>query len=118
MEREHPEHNLIWLPETITNCQHLEASGGATTIGIIDLVTREYIILDMDLKGNTTRGNTKEIIELINEYAQPSKVSVYDLLLLHTEARGRQMTLDSNIDTYFKVEDFMTSYEKTAQYML
>jgi hypothetical protein len=42
---------------------------------------------------------------------------VYDLVLLHVEGRGKQVTLDENIDTFFKYEDFSYSYEETGKLM-
>lgn len=118
MEREHPTSNKTWLPETITGAQQLEASGGSTLIGILDLATKEYIHLDLDGSGITARGDIKSILAMINDYAKPPKFSVYDLLLMHTEARGRLVSLDDKVDTMFKFEDFANSYELTGKYML
>lgn len=118
MEREHPTSNKTWLPETITGAQQLEASGGASLIGILDLATKEYIHLDLDSSGITARGDIKSILAMINEYAKPPKFSVYDLLLMHAEARGKLVTLDDKVDTMFRFEDFANSYELTGKYML
>lgn len=118
MEREHPESNTTWLPETITGCQALESTSSNTLISIIDLETNEYIMLDIDSEGYVTaRGDVKNTLKVIEQYAQLPKVSVYDLVLLHVEGRGRQVTLESNVDTYFKSEDFMSSYEETGKLM-
>lgn len=118
MEREHPESNKTWLPETISSCQALESESTNTLIAIIDLETKEYIMLDIDSDGwVTARGDVKNTLKAVEQYAKPPKVSVYDLILLHVEGRGRQVTLDENVDTYFKAEDFMTSYEATGKLM-
>lgn len=118
MEREHPESNKTWLPETISSCQFLESESTNTLIAIIDLVSKEYIMLDIDSDGSVTaRGDVSNTLKVIKQYSELPKVSVYDLVLLHVEARGRQVTLDSNVDTYFKMEDFMTSYETTGKLM-
>jgi hypothetical protein len=118
MERETPESNDIWLPETISNCQALESESTNTLISIIDLETKEYIMLDIDSSGTTyASGDVKNTLKVIEEYAKPPKVSVYDLILLHVEARGRQVTLDQNVDTHFKIEDFINSYEETGKLM-
>ena len=75
-------------------------------------------MLDIDSSGSVTaRGDVKNTLKMIDQYAKPPKVSVYDLVLLHVEGRGKQVTLDSNVDNYFKMEDFMTSYEKTGKLM-
>lgn len=118
MEREHPQSNNTWLPETISNCQSLESESTNTLIAIIDLDTKEYIMLDVDSSGwVTARGDIKNTLKIIDQYAQLPKVSVYDLILLHVESRGRQVTLDQNVDTYFKMEDFINSYEETGKLM-
>lgn len=118
MEREFPESNRIWLPETISNCQSLESASPNTLIAILDLYTKEYIMLDIDSSGSTyAHGDVKSILKTIEQYANPPKVSVYDLIRLHVEGRGRQVTLEENVDTYFKYEDFCNSYENTAVYM-
>jgi len=118
MEREFPQSNKIWLPETISSTQMLESESPNTLIAIIDLVTKEYIMLDIDSEGAVyARGDVANTMKMVEEYAKPPKVSVYDLILLHVEARGKQVTLDQNVDTHFKLEDFTDSYEKTANLM-
>lgn len=117
MEREFPESNKTWLPETISGCQNLESESVDTLITIIDLETKEYIMLDVDSNGITASGDIKNTLKVIEEYSKLPKVSVYDLILLHVEGRGKQVTLDNNVDTYFKLEDFMTSYEETGKLM-
>lgn len=118
MEREHPESNKTWLPETVSSTQSLESESTDTLIAIIDLDTKEYIMLDIDSSGwVTARGDVKNTLKVIDQYAKLPKVSVYDLILLHVEARGRQVTLDQNVDTYFKMEDFINSYEETGKLM-
>ena len=118
MEREHPSSNLTWLPETIVNTQALESKASNTLICILDLETKEYIMLDIDSDGGVTaRGDISSTMKVIEQYAQVPKVSVYDLILLHVEGRGKQVTLDENVDTFFKYEDFCNSYEETGKLM-
>ena len=118
MEREHPESNKTWLPETISNCQSLESESSNTLIAIIDFETKEYIMLDIDSDGFVTaRGDIKNTLKVIQQYSELPKVSVYDLILLHVEGRGKQVTLDENVDTHFKYEDFCYSYETTGKLM-
>lgn len=118
MEREYPESNKIWLPETISSCQALESQSTNTLIAIIDLETKEYIMLDVDSDGTTyASGDVNNTLKVIEQYAKLPKVSVYDLVLLHVEGRGKQVTLDDNVETYFKFEDFSHSYEETGKLM-
>jgi len=118
MEREYPESNKTWLPETITTCQTLDSESTNTLIAIIDLITKEYIMLDIDSSGSVVAsGDVKNTIKMVEEFTKLPKVSVYDLVLLHVEARGKQVTLEDNVDTYFKYEDFSESYESTGKLM-
>ena len=74
--------------------------------------------MDIDSNGTTyASGDVKNTLKVIEDYAKLPKVSVYDLILLHVEGRGKQVTLDDNVDTYFKYEDFCNSYEETGKLM-
>lgn len=118
MERDYPERGTSWLPETMTNCQEMTSSASVTIASILDLETREYIFMDIDSNGTTyATGDVANTLKLIQQYASDPKISVYDLLMLHVEARGKKVTLDSNVDTYFKYEDFCHSYELTGKLM-
>lgn len=116
MEREFPKANLTWLPETISNTHTLQSEAVGTLIAILDLETREYIYLDMDTEG-IVAGSDKSINKLIQEYSNPPAFSVYDLLAMHAEARGRIVSMDHTVDTMFKLEDFTQSYQATAKWM-
>lgn len=118
MEREFPESNNIWLPETISNCQSLTSESSNTLISIIDLETMEYIMLDIDSDGSVTaRGDVSNTMKMVEKYSELPKLSVYDLILLHVEGRGKQVTLDQNVDTLFKLDDFIHSYEEVGKLM-
>jgi hypothetical protein len=117
MEREYPESNKIWLPETITSCQKLESESVGTLIAIIDLETKEYIMLDIDSSSINANGDINGTLKIVEQYSKLPKVSVYDLILLHVESRGKQVNLNHHVDTYFKLQDFITSYEETGKLM-
>lgn len=118
MEREFPEANNIWLPETVVRAQTLTSEAPSTLICIIDLDTMEYIHLDVDNDHRTAFSGVKDTKKVIEAYAKPPKFSVYDLIIMHVNARGTLVTsLDDEVDTEFKVEDFMHSYEHTGKYM-
>lgn len=120
MEREHPESNKHWLPETIKNCQQSNSTASVTMMSVLDLHTKEYIFLDIDSEGVTyARGDRSNIMQAIEDYTKPPKFSVYDLALLHAEARGKKVTLDSKeeINTMFKFDDFVHSYEQVGKLM-
>ena len=116
MSREHPDSNRLWLPETVSDCYDITVKG-IVNCAIIDLETREMILVDEDDdKGWISMASALDARK-VDEYAKLPKVSVYDLLLLHVEGRGRLVDLTNNVDTYFKFEDFMESYEKTGLMM-
>ena len=118
MEREHPESNYHWLPDTLKNAMECNSENSDTLLSIIDLETREHIFLDVDgTNSRTAWGNLDDLNKVIDMYAKPPAVSVYDLCLLHVVRRGREVTLDSNVDTYFRFEDFCNDYVKTAELM-
>ncbi len=117
MTREFPEANRDWLPETISDAYDIVCKN-IVNCAIIDLKTRELILVDEDAdgKGWVNIASTLDFKQVEN-YVREPKVSVYDLILMHVEARGKQVNLDNNVDTYFKAEDFMHSYEKTGELM-
>ncbi len=119
MEREDAQANSLWKPDTINNCMKLKSSASWTMIGIYDLFTREYIHLDLDFNNfrqYVSNDEGKEFFKALSAYIELPKVSVYDLLLWHVEARGR--VVDKDIaTTHFLFEDFATSYTKTIEFM-
>ena len=119
MEREFPESNSNWLPDTLNNAVECKSPKRDTLLSIFDLETKEYIFLDVDgtdcINANS---NVEEAKKLIDMYCKLPSVSVYDLCLLHVEARGKQVDITNNIDNYFKFEDFCNDYVKTGQLMM
>jgi hypothetical protein len=119
MEREHPEANNMWYPQTITNCQMLQSESTNTLVTILDLQSKEYIFIDEDTDNSPVASlDRKNIIDIVNYYSQLPAVSVFDILLLHTEARGLLVENKEDADTCFMIEDFTNSYEDIAKMML
>lgn len=117
MTREYPESNRNWLPETITDAYDIHCKN-IVNCAIIDLKTRELIVVDEDAEGKGWFNIASTLdFKQVESYVSDPKVSVYDLLLMHVEARGRQVNLDNNVDTFFEMKDFMNSYEKVGEYM-
>lgn len=118
-EREFPEANIAWLPDTIENSMLLKASGEISLIAAFDIETREYIFLDMDFNGFENyvhRGQADEFFNALAPFIAPPKVSVYSLLQWHVEARGRMVSKETAV-THFLFEDFASSYTKTIEFM-
>jgi hypothetical protein len=119
MEREYPESNKLWYPQTITNTQMLQSEATSTLVTILDLETKEYIFIDEDSNGKPVASlDSSNVIDVINHYSKLPAVSVFDILLLHTEARGLLVENKEDADTCFILEDFTNSYEDIAKMML
>ena len=117
MEREFPEANQTWLPSTIANCSIVTVKN-ITNCAIIDLDSREYIMVDEDAeKGWLNVASTLDF-KAVENYIQLPKISVYDLLLMHVEARSGELVDNKEIaDTKLNFEDFSMSYVNTLKYM-
>ncbi len=119
MEREHPEANAMWCPQTISNTQMLQSESTNTLVTILDLQAKEYIFIDEDTDGKPVAAlDSNSIIDVINHYSKLPAVSAFDILLLHTEARGLLVENKEDADTCFMLEDFTNSYEDIAKMML
>jgi hypothetical protein len=119
MEREVPKASKTFVPATIANCTRLTNASSTTLISVIDLETREYIHLDIDQDGiPVASANFNEILNAIKPYCEAPKFSVYDLILLHVDARGGDLVpVDEKADTYFSFEEFSNSYVETLRLM-
>lgn len=120
MEREFPESNMNFVPATLSNCMRLTSAASTSLMCVVDLETREYIHLDLDVDGIPIASHqASEILNSIRPYLEMPKFSVYDLLLLHVEGRGGELVdgIEQKADTYFTFEEFSTSYVKIMEYM-
>lgn len=121
MEREAPESSLIWVPKTVKNSFVMTTKGISALAVAIDLQTLEYVILDMDMNGLPIAAcNVPQMKAIVEAFLNPPKVSVYDLLTWHVEARGGQFVTDDEketADNQFRFEDFSTSYVETLKWM-
>lgn len=118
MEREYPKSNKIWLPETTSRAHIINNLKNKVNIAVIDLETKEYIIVDEDVNSGMFGLNIIQHgdFRMVESLIVPPKVSVYDLVLLHVESRGKLVS-EEKADTKFKFEDFSESYEKTGKLM-
>jgi hypothetical protein len=119
-EREFPEANMNFVPATLSNCMRLTSAASTSLMCVVDLETREYIHLDLDVDGIPIASHqASEIMNAIKPYCEMPKFSVYDLLLLHVKGRGGEL-VDGTIekaDTYFTFEEFSSSYVKIMELM-
>ncbi len=119
MEREFPESNKTFLPSTLANSMKLESSSTVTLAVIIDLETREYIYMDIDSSSLPVAAmSVKDTVAAIKPYTDAPKFSVYDLALLHAEARGGELVeKEEEANTVFKFEEYSQSYIEILKLM-
>ena len=119
MERDFPEANSSWLPATITNCIKPQSSAKIVLVGAYDLEKREYIHLDLDWESMGSRVSTStsnEFMKILSPYLELPKISVYDLLQWHVNARGREVQKEV-AEKHFLFSDFSGSYTETLKFL-
>lgn len=120
MEREHPEANSTWVPNTVAASWRLQSEAKACIAVMIDLETMEYIPLDIDSNSITATGDTESILTAMRMYMEPPKLSVHDLVMWHAESRGAEVVEQAEEGeevTHFRFEDFAGSYIETLKLM-
>lgn len=120
MEREHPEANDTWVPNTVAASWRLQSEAKACIAVMIDLETMEYIPLDIDSNSITATGDAESILTAMRMYMEPPKLSVHDLVMWHAESRGAEVveqTEEGEEVTHFRFEDFAGSYIETLKLM-
>ena len=132
MEREHPEANPQWEPATVVASMRLQSDAVACIAVMIDLETMEYIPMDIDAGSITASGDAEAILTAMRVYMEPPRVSVYDLISWHVQARGGKVVEDASDETLnaerinestnkpltdFRFADFATSYVEVLKLM-
>ena len=130
MERDYPEANNQWIPATIVASMRLQSEAVACIAVMIDLETMEYIPMDIDTGNITASDDAEAILTAMRVYMEPPRLSVYDLITWHVQARGgRIVKVDSKDSkdfsdykdlesfTYFRFSDFDTSYVEVLKLM-
>lgn len=116
-ERDIAESSKSWRPDTITNCIIPQSKSTSCLIGIYDLETREYIHLDIDwneICNYISESSSSSIFDAIKPYIELPKISVYDLVMWHVNARGRIVD-KASATTHFVFEDFSSNYTKVIE---
>lgn len=119
MEREHPEANLSFVPNTLANCVKLTSDKSTTLVVMFDLTTMEYIFLDIDADGiPVASANVTQILAAIKPYTELPKFSVHDLLFIHAANRGKSIVeKKEDATTSFEFETFSKSYVEILKWM-
>lgn len=119
MERKHPDSNEIFEPRTVSNAVSLTNQSSSVLLCAIDLVDKSYLWLDIEMDRSmpfieNTFGQTSEILSAVLD---SNRLSVYDLLKLHVNARGTQVETPEEADVRFTWEDFVANYASVAEFM-
>jgi hypothetical protein len=119
MEREHPRSNEIFEPKSVSNSMPLANESTSVMICAVDLLDRSYIWLDIetDRQMAAYENIRSSAIEALKSIVEGGKLTAYDLLRLHAEARGSIVTNRNTAETEFKYEDFVMDYAKLASYL-
>lgn len=118
MEREHAESNKVFVPSTIANCTRLYNEASTTIVSMIDLETQEFIHLDIDASGiPVASANFDALMEAVRPYMEAPKFSLYDLVMMHVEARGGELVEADEAENAFKFDDYSYSYTETLKLM-
>lgn len=94
MEREYPEVNNQWAPATVADSFRITTEATSCIMLLFDVERMEYIPLDIDSRSITATGDSQALEDALKMYVNPPKLSVYNLLKWHVEARGG-LILDS-----------------------
>jgi hypothetical protein len=119
MERENAVANEIFVPKTISDCMGLANEGTAVLVCILDLKEHNYIWADIEADRcmATLENNRNKAQDTLQSLLHGTRMSVYDLLKMHAEARGRLVPSASEAKVSMQWENFVTSYAKVAEYM-
>jgi hypothetical protein len=97
----------------------LANESNSIAICIIDLKNRDYIWADTELERglpvleNTTEANG----ELLRSLILGGKMSVYDLVKIHADARGKIVANRDDADVKIDWDELVTDYTKVGEYM-
>lgn len=118
MEREHPAASMTFVPKTITDAIRLTSESSTTIVAMIDVETQEYIFLDIDQDGiPVASANFNALLDAIKPYMEAPKFSVYNLVLMHVNARGGDLVEKHEAKALFSLNDFSESYVETLKLM-
>lgn len=116
---DHPQAGKNWKPSNIVQSLNLKAQSDYCLAFAFDLKTQELITLDLDwatIQRACNVSDHRALRKTIDEYISDPKISVYDLLNWHVQARG-ELSSPELAETNFMYQDFVSSYVKTLEFM-
>lgn len=117
MEREHPEANTTWMPETTANSFRFSSEAQGVHMVILDITAMEYIVLDIDSHSLPVAYlDTPLMLDLIRLYTDTPALDMYTLLQWHAQARGALVATPEEADEVIDYEKFTTQYTHCLKY--
>ena len=120
MEREYPNSNEIFEPRTITSSLKVKAKSNSVSPVAFDLERGQWVWLDLERNqsGFVTLASDKNAKKQMEAVLFGSKLSVYELLKLHVDARGGQLVeAVDEADEVFLESMFQRDYSKLTPFM-
>lgn len=120
MERENGEFGEIYEPKTVKQKMDLVSKSTVCISVIFDCIAREMIWCDMNLTtngfhsdcgGNNVESNIHGVAATCYAIANAKKATLYDLIKLHINARGIEVTSKEEADVIFDIEDGITPFD-------
>jgi hypothetical protein len=119
MERSQPYSNEIFEPRTVSNALNLKNQSSSVLLCAIDLVDKSYLWMEVEMdRARAYIENTfSQTSALLSALADPNRLTVYELLTLHANARGTLVENSADADVSFAFEDFVADYAKIAEFI-
>jgi len=117
MTRSHPNNNEIFDPKTVQQKIDVTSETKNCIPVVFDMLNKKAIWVDLTNKSNTywggnnvhsNRASIEETIEAI--VSMDNKVSLYELFLLHAQARGKIVEDKEDADVVFSMYEGITPY--------
>jgi hypothetical protein len=106
-----------WLPANSENSTRINSNQGTIALILFDFKAMEWITCDISID-QIPVATGKEINDFIKILMMPPAFSVYDLLTMHSKARGIIVDNESDADTKFNFDDFSKTYTEIIKYMI
>lgn len=117
MEREKPKRGDIFFKPSLSNTSRLTSESKNTLVSILDLQEMNYIVADVDFGGIPVSSCNGELHDLIDDLTKDPNFSVYDLLKLHVDNRGKLVDDIEKADTKLTLDMFDKNYIDIVKYM-
>lgn len=116
MERLNMNSGEIYEPTTVKNKMDITTEGQTVLPVLFDIETRQFIWTDLFIKRNinwynTVEANNNSIVAACRSMVELQKPNLYDLFLLHAQARGELCDTKEEANIIFDTEEGITPYD-------